>query len=101
MAIDDHAHEELHGNRYLRALAIANKIARFLNVESHAKDALDWLTQAVKDTLFGTWKMVTGFLQAVSNKVQKILGFGPDEEPPPGSIMEMESPPEDGSIPIF
>lgn len=99
--IDITAHRELHGNRLDRVLGIVNDIARFLNVESHAKKALSWLTQQVKRTLWETWKVLAGFASSVSEKVQKILGFGPDEEPPPGSIILLEDPPENGLIPVF
>lgn len=101
MAIDDAAHEEMHGNRFARVLGIMNDIGRFLNVEAHAKKALSWLTQQVKDLLWNTWKNLADAAVRVSNKVQKLLGFGPDEEPPPGSVILLEHPPEDGSIPIF
>lgn len=101
MAIDDYAHEQMHGNRFARVLGTMNDIARFLNVEAHAKKALDWLDQAAKDLLWGTWKFLANQAVRVSNKIQKVLGFGPDEEPPPGSIILEEHPPEDGSIPVF
>lgn len=99
--IDGPAHRELHGNRLHRVIEICNDIAKFLNVESHAKHALSWLIASVKKQLWDTWKMMAGFANAVSAKIQKILGFGPDEEPPPGSIILLEDPPNDGSIPLL
>jgi len=101
MSIDEHAKEQLHGNRFKRVLGMINDIGRFLNVESHAKKALDWLTQQFKNSLWATWKSLVEVASAVSAKVQKVLGFGPDEEPPPGSIMLLDAPPSDGTIPIF
>jgi hypothetical protein len=99
--IDKDAHRELHGNRLHRVIEICNDIARFLNVEAKAKQALSWLTQQVKRTLWETWKTLAGFANSVSAKIQRILGFGPDEEPTAGSIITLEDPPSDGTIPVF
>jgi hypothetical protein len=44
---------------------------------------------------------LAGFANSVSAKIQRILGFGPDEEPTAGSIITLEDPPSDGTIPVF
>jgi hypothetical protein len=51
--------------------------------------------------MWDLWKTVTSELQNVSQKVQNFLGFGEGEEPPEGSIMLLNEPPTDGSIPIW
>lgn len=85
--IDVAEHREVHGNRFLRMLGMANDIARFLNIEAKAKKAFEWLTSAVKDTLFGVWKSLAAELTLVSKRVSNILGFGSGEEPPADSIV--------------
>lgn len=99
--IDKELHQQVNGNRLLRLIELANDIARFLNVENHAKKAFDWLTTTVKNVFFDTWKMITGFVVNLSNRVQKFLGFGADEEIPGDSILLVEEYTDELVLPIF
>jgi hypothetical protein len=85
--IDQDEHKQVNGNRLLRLIGIANEIARFLNVEAHAKKAFVWLTQTIKDGMFFVWKTISNEVVLVSKAVQRVLGFGAGEEPPADSIV--------------